>query len=348
MEKVIPRGMINRHSTFGVPQVMALPCFAGATRLPRRSTMLPRLIGVRLILSIVIGVALLLVPRPASAESSSLMAATDQCAGYAEARTYLQGQGWWLPAGEDFFSARHLHIGACVPLNQTVSGTLPLDVTITIHNQAARILYVAAGTDGKVLQLTRGCYGYMVCVKYSAPVTCTTDLCSFTVRLDLPTNWVFNDGRRELQLAVGGKRPDGTDARAGFSWMSTLANGHLRLDSSYPFDTRGSGWAQQTKYTIAAIDSVPAAPVSGTWLASLRTIDMRTPVTEYEVLVDPDIHNGSRGTVIASGSGPFTGSLLIDTRQFANGPHKLFFRLGAQVADGTNSGVSIIPFTVQN
>ena len=38
----------------------------------------------------------------------------------------------------------------------------------------------------------------------------------------------------------------------------------------------------------------------------------------------------------------------IDTTKLANGPHKLFFRVGAEVTAGTNSGVIVMPFTVQN
>ena len=84
--------------------------------------------------------------------------------------------------------------------------------------------------------------------------------------------------------------------------------------------------------------------------------------TEHEVLIDPDIHAGNRGASVSitiggtttatpfRGSGPYSGSVSIDTTKLPDDVHKLFLRAGAAIRRpaGTNSGVIVVPFTVDN
>ena len=90
--------------------------------------------------------------------------------------------------------------------------------------------------------------------------------------------------------------------------------------------------------------------MKGIWTPHVFTWAAGTPITEYEVLIDPNIHGLDRGIVVAEGVGSLFRNLSIDTTKLglANGTHRLFFRAGSKVAKGTNSGVLVIPFTVQN
>jgi len=79
------------------------------------------------------------------------------------------------------------------------------------------------------------------------------------------------------------------------------------------------------------------------------------PVTSHRAHVDPDFHAGSAGWIVRQGRGSFEGRLSIDTTQLANGVHKLVLVANARklsrrdrVANGTSSGVQVIPFVVSN
>lgn len=78
-------------------------------------------------------------------------------------------------------------------------------------------------------------------------------------------------------------------------------------------------------------------------------------VTSHRAHIDPDFHTGSTGWVVKRGRGSFEGRLSIDTTQLANGLHKLVLVANARkiswrdrVANGTSSGVQVIPFVVVN
>ncbi|MGQ0607074.1 MAG: hypothetical protein ACT4OQ_01230, partial [Chloroflexota bacterium] len=60
---------------------------------------------------------------------------------------------------------------------------------------------------------------------------------------------------------------------------------------------------------------------------------------------DPNIHQGSDGTIIYDGR-PLGGTLTVSTAGLAPGPHKLSIR-GLQVdGDERHEGIGVIPFTV--
>jgi len=312
--------------------------------------------GGRLILVVGLLAALLFWPRGNTSQTSHVHTAhaaelTGPCAAYPTPRTFIEGQGWWQDAGEDYFAQEHIHVGACVPLNGTVSGVLPVDLTIKLHNNEVGIWKVAADTRQWMSQTAAGCYGALACLNYKPALTCSAMDCTFTAHLDIPTQWIARDGSQLIRLFAMAKRADGHETRAGFEFPLKLANGNPVSD--YPVllggnHLSGVGWHTDTQYSLAMSSEFPTAPVSGIWQPHILSAVQGTPITEYEVLLDPNIHAGSRGTVVAEGRSSLFGRVRIDTTKLANGTHKLVFRAGSQVAKGTNSGIVVIPFTVQN
>jgi hypothetical protein len=73
-----------------------------------------------------------------------------------------------------------------------------------------------------------------------------------------------------------------------------------------------------------------------------------TTEERWMATVDPSFHAGYEGIVVASGSGHGYKTLSIDTRRFANGPHRLVLLAHDKRTTGKNSGVQVIPFTVAN
>jgi hypothetical protein len=161
------------------------------------------------------------------------------------------------------------------------------------------------------------------------------------------------DGKQLIRIFAQATRADGHETRAGFEFPLTLAN--AKSVSDYPTILGGGmvsgvGWHTATQYSLAMSSDLAAVPVvvKGIWRPHVFTSAAGTRISEYEVLIDPNIHGLDRGIVVAEGVGSLFRNLSIDTTKLANGTHRLFFRAGSTVAKGTNSGVLVIPFTVQN
>ena len=76
----------------------------------------------------------------------------------------------------------------------------------------------------------------------------------------------------------------------------------------------------------------------------------RSPVTFHAAYIDPRFHCAcpeEKGIIVREGQGQFIGNLRIDTSTLAPGPHRLVLRADSAIADGTNSGLIVIPFTVR-
>ena len=102
------------------------------------TAMMRRLPPVLLVaLLVVSGIAL-----PADAAPDPL-----SCAGYAERRQFVDAQAWWLNDPNRGFNGGdrgHAHMGACIPERERVSGTVPFDVRIVMHDNPGRLTYVSA------------------------------------------------------------------------------------------------------------------------------------------------------------------------------------------------------------
>jgi hypothetical protein len=281
-------------------------------------------------------------PPPSTAPSTD-------CSSYPQSRQFVDAQAWWTQTpgkgGDDF---GHLHVGACIPERETLTGTVPLNVRVIFHDNPGTFVYlslVLKGTD----------YETTVSKHYLPDFTCPVGTCERWLAVPVDTSKFGHSGLQEIRLRAFVDEPDGNRMHASLNWQAYIDNGKSRADVSRQPYLRGKGWYSGSGYCEADFVSVPLpdAPVSGVWAPSLRIVDHGTsedlPVTRHSVRLDPDFHNGVPGTVLREGSGPWSGTVSIDTTRLPNGQHKLFLRAECDDPRGsTNAGVLIVTFVVKN
>jgi hypothetical protein len=168
------------------------------------------------------------------------------------------------------------------------------------------------------------------------------------------------DGRKELRPKVRVKTPDGFEMFQSAGWQLILKRGRRKVNDRPTPCVIGRGW--YTKFGYANVGmreyTAPGPHVSGVWRTPRVTA---TPgsgglrITSHLFTIDPDFHMEppNRGIVLREGRGGFEGRLRIDTTTLPDGPHKLVMiahsrHINGRLPDGTNSGVEVLPFWVQN
>ena len=315
-------------------------------------------------------------PAAHRTQSGVTTAIPTDCSTYTDYRRwFFNSQAWWQDQGEDYFAQEHLHLGTCFPHAETLRGEVPFDVVIKLHNNPGLVTWVRIQiflhpSDPNYSAIQHGCHGDgLVCYDFNPPYQCppTTTDCTLTIPLTVNTANFPYDGLHEFRISTNIAKGSSMRQYQTNGWRARLANGKpvkpVNFDPTLE-SVEGRGWHTGANYTNARLNSFPKAPVSGTWTIGVR-LDRGadgTPVTDHEVLIDPDIHAGSRGvsapitigqtasTTPYQGTGRFSGTISIDTRTLTNGPHKLLLRAGSTISapPGTNSGVTVVPFTVQN
>jgi hypothetical protein len=289
---------------------------------------------------------------------------------YPEPRVFLESQGWWSPRRmRPGGNSAHIHVGLCFPQgaawNPDADGKVRLDFRIMLHNVSTYRVSRFRGTiaccdaipgrgagfedasaDTKALIASAMPNGYVYLTKV------------------LDVHGAGSDGRKESRFTVQ-LRNARNDRRSFQSsgWQSYVDNPDTVVVDDYrsaDFVT-ARGWYEGFGYTNAAYHdlycSVSPPTVSGVWQPTVRMGPGAggVRVTSYRAHVDPDFHAGSAGWTVKQGRGSFEGRLSIDTTHLANGVHKLVLIANARnlsrrdrVANGTSSGVQVIPFVVAN
>jgi hypothetical protein len=274
------------------------------------------------------------------------------CTGYPEHRTFVEGQTWWQTTpgktGSDF---GHVHIGACLPLEQTVSGVVGIDVRIILHDNPGKFDYWNPVLKSNSQELS------LAHVTNLNGMTCPDGTCTGFSHADVDTRLLTNDGRQEIRLRSYTKTPDGNVMHASINGHMIVRNGKTVSDvTRLPFE-RGKGWYTGSGYCEASfVSKVPQTAVSGTWSPTVKIAWHGTAedlkVTHHTIRIDPDFHATPPvpGTIIKDGAGDLVQqNLSINTTTLSNGLHRLHLRADCDDPRGsTNSGVLIIPFTVQN
>ena len=296
---------------------------------------------------------------------------------YAETRQFVDTQSWWMPdadqANNSVTNTGHLHLGACVPERETISsGNLTVNVRVILHDNPGTANYVSlvfltADSETAVQK----CYLRAAAANFTCPgpsstgkgdFTCT-GTCERWLTFSRPISAFKHSGLQEIHLRAFVPEPDGNEMRASLNWQTEIQNGKSPSDASrYPF-LRGKGWYTHAGYCESSVRSVPIpdAPVSGTWapVVGLTTHPNNSlPATHSFISVDPDFHAvpANPGQVLWDSAGAFgpepfgAAPIAIDTRALANGVHKLHLRTSCRdnKLGSTNSGVTVIPFTVSN
>src|SRR5215212_26141 len=273
------------------------------------------------------------------------------CTGYPEARTFLESQAWWLQTpGKNGTSFGHMHVGACIPERQTLSGVVALDVRIILHDNPGAFDYLnpVLVSDAQEISLPH--------VTTLHGMTCPVGTCVGWAHLDVNTALLDNDGLQEIRIRAYTNEPDGNIMHSSVNVHAYLANGRPVNDVDRRVYTRGKGWYTGAGYCEASfISSLPAGPISGVWRPTVKIVyhgadDLA--VTHHSVRLDPDFHATPvvPGIVLADGPGELLEqSLSIDTTTLANGLHKFHLRADCNDPRGsTNSGVLVVPFRVDN
>jgi hypothetical protein len=263
---------------------------------------------------------------------------------YPEPRWYLQSQGWWRPAGQNGVG-EHIHVEAAVPIGQTVSGVLSLDVRIQLHAQPR-------GSKVNLFRILDESGTRLV----EMPLSITpnehgdADVWLRDVRIDTRKQ---KNGRREYRFTANmSTRADGNRQFQSTGWCWYVANLLGGLPTHYRSDTfhEARGWYTGANYANARFASRLPGPLTGEWRFDVKLLagSDGARVTGHMITLDPDSHAGVRGQVVREASGPYSGSVSIDTRRLANGTHKLVLITHQDIAAGRNSGVLVVPFLVDN
>ena len=276
------------------------------------------------------------------------------CDGYREERLFLESQIWWKRAsgrtGTDF---GHVHTGMCFPYLQTLTGKFVVHVVTKLHDNPGTfndIIFQARNEaySSRPIQLRPH-----IVVRKKCPLAD----CTFVTRAVIDTRVLPVDGLWQFRIRSRVKEPDRRVAMPSNAFPVYVQNGRPRRDG--PAWTQGRGWyGRPLGYNDAYFLSViPGSPVAGVWEPSVRTNRVnkaeKSKVTRTLVTIDPDFHAvpSYRGLVVREVDGEFDGTVSIDTRQLANGPHRLVI-IGSSWNIGgrgsTLSGVLAIPFEVSN
>jgi len=263
------------------------------------------------------------------------------CVGYPEPRVFLDSQAWWMQtpgqSGKDF---GHVHTSLCFPLGKTVSGIVPFDIRLTMHENPGVLKKLA-------IQVWNG--GTGASASKTLGYRCA-DTCVYWVHLDVDMGKHPYSGWQEVRIRPTVVEPDGNQLVGSTSYQVYVQNGHP-VKSYRPADfLQGKGWYSQTGYAQARITSpLPTGPVAGKWTIQIGCDASSKPVTGCGVYIDPDFHANSDGRVQLSVKGGWKGSVTIDTTQLANGMHKLVVR--SAVGDPRGStlfGLLGVTFEVKN
>jgi hypothetical protein len=301
--------------------------------------------------------ALLLIVLPVTyptIESSTAAATPDPltCSGYPEHRIFLEAQTWWITtpglAGTNF---GHMHVGACLPDRQHVSGVIGIDVRIILHDNPGTFDYFnpVLVSDTQEISLPH--------VTTLHGLTCPVGTCAAVAHVDVDTSLLDFDGYQEIRIRAYTNTPDGNIMHSSINALPYFANGKPINDVDRRAYERGKGWYTGSGYCEASFVSIiPTTAVSGTWTPTVKIENHGEaddlPVTHHTIRIDPDFHAipPVPGTIIVDGSGQLLQrTLSIDTTTLANGTHRLHMRADCEDPRGsTNSGVLVVVFNVSN
>lgn len=285
---------------------------------------------------LLIAVLLLLLPSTAQAAGDP-----NTCVGYPETRQFVDGQSWWEQSGDA--EPRHLHIGACIPEREQLSGTIHIDAKVQLHANPGKVTYVAI-----VWESSGGDHTY---TSVNPGWTCPNLAdCTFFKAFDIPVSAWDKSGLNGIRLRATAKQPDGKEMRASLNFQSYINNGKSLSNMTRMPYLRGKGWYTGLNYCEAALRTdvtpLPDSPVTSPWGPWIRQTDHGSTdanPTHHDVRLDPDIHAGIPGTFLVDGVGARDGVVSVA----ATGPHKLFSKTDCTTSAGTNSGVLVVPFVGQ-
>jgi hypothetical protein len=288
--------------------------------------------------------------------SQDLDGAVDGAVSFAEPRVFLESQGWWVENGEpDPLSSEHIHVGLCYPQGERIrlqNGRVRWPLMMQLHNQiGATSNFVRGGgfQDGAVTPRANWDPSW-------DPVS--DQEVRFAVLTKRRRN-LTRCGRREARFT--NNVPVSVHAHrfyqsAGWQTYVPCLRGLRRTNYRSSDLMIARGYYESFDYVNVSLQgnwrasAMASTPVPDAWTVRVGT---GAGSTSYAVYVDPDLHHGSKGIVVAEGlGGDATRSVTIDTSQLTPGIHKLMVVANETQLDplrpirGTASGVLVVPFLV--
>lgn len=304
-----------------------------------------------------------LIPQHTQHIHTAMQSAAITCAdGY----TWSEAQTWWSQPNVDHeYQASHIHLSGCFPLNKTISGVVPLDLTIKAHNLQGTIIHIAADSIPTYKIMPEACFTRFDCINPAPNIPITAPDTTYTTRFNVDTTHLTRDGWYQLRIIVQARRNDtalaGENIQTTVSFMAYVQNGNTAqayknnnlYRASGHYWMRKNGAVVKTGYEYAKLFTLPKVisnTLTFTYGLDDTSEDGHEKVSNYEILIDPDIHNGSRGIVLASGDATAIGPTKVsfDVSTLPAGQHKLMIRSGANVLERTGakiSGVLVTTFT---
>jgi hypothetical protein len=300
-----------------------------------------------------------------------------KCTGYPEPRVYLENQSWWDPqvgpaSHPGTGKQGHIHVGTCFPLYQKITdGVLHLDINVKLHNMPGVPSWLRATSYGDQTWEKRDRFYGETPASWVPP--CASADCDYWISWDIPVSQINYNGWHEFTVYLNVTGADGNVQRNWGRWYVYFdlpgkplgvpgANGTFGTGAALYGDPGGDTWYSSVdtggKYASARIpraelpwDETTGAlkPLSGTWRPSI-TFEKQANFA----FIDPALHATppSKGTVVYeatdTNTGLLTRQLAIDTTKLTNGVHRLVFGSGNVAANGTNTGVLVVPFLVDN
>jgi hypothetical protein len=260
-----------------------------------------------------------------------------------------EAQNWWVPTpnktgGTNF---GHIHLAACTPDEQHISGVSKVHVKLTLHDNPSKMNYASLVIKTDSAEVT----SYK---EYNiAGFTCPSGTCTREFDLPIDTAIANYSGRQEIRIRTFGNTPDGNQFRPSLNFHAYFDNGK----TNNPIDRmpwkRMKGWygtKHMAGYCQAEIRTlIPTAAVAN-WAPTVAVVNHAEsgdlPVSRYRIARDADFHAGNPGVTIRQGSGQLQPT-PVDLSGLSSGPHKLFVIAECDHPSGsTNKGIGVVNFTV--
>jgi hypothetical protein len=259
---------------------------------------------------------------------------------------FIDAQVWWNDAGK---APGHQHIGAEVPVGQTISGTLVLRIRLENFHLPGRIDKWSALIAGA------GCEESKAGIVFADAAMQTDRFLDCAI----DTREVGEDGWHNLTLKAQLVEASGDSRLVRLRIPIKLANGKPVNDRDDNTLVSGEGWIKKRTeqentnahgYAHAQIRTgdLPPDAIDGPWTPRVQFGNSRAVPVRGFVALDPNMHAGIEGTRLYLASATKRTTLAISPEGLTVGLHKLFMRADdeGRFADGTVQAVLVVPFDV--